>query len=141
MHPISHTVTVACDQQRAFELFTTGMGSWWDPAYTPSPGTFTGIDLDARVDGAVALRHGEESYAFGEVLAWDPPRRYSQSFWLAMDAAHPSVLEVTFVAADNVCTVTLVHGGWTADNAASRSKYGDWPHLLGCYAQASARLG
>lgn len=138
MEPIHHNVTIACSPQRAFEVFTTGMGTWWDPAYTPDPATYIGIDLDPRVGGAVALRHGDATYPFGEVTQWRPGEHYQQTFWLAMDRAHPSTVDVRFTPDGGVCLVTFEHGGWDAANVAARDKYGDWPVLLGRFAEAAA---
>lgn len=140
MEPIRHEVTVACDQRSAFTLFTSGMGSWWDPAYSPDAASYDGIEVDGRVGGAVAMRHGSSTYRFGEVTAWQPTTRYGQTFWLAMSPEHPSALDVVFAAADGVCTIHFQHTGWTEANASFRDKYGDWSHLLGRFAQAAARL-
>ncbi len=140
MDPLQHQVTVACDQESAFNLFTAGMGTWWDPVHTEDAATFTGIDLEPHVDGAVTMRHGADSYTFGRVLVWEPPSDYGQSFWLAMDPAHPSRIDAAFDGHDGVCTVRFAHGGWTAENEAAGARYSDWPHLLGRFAEAAARL-
>ncbi len=61
MDPIRHSVTVAASPEVAFEVFSLGMGSWWDPTYTPDadslpahPSTieadFTTEETGARVD-------------------------------------------------------------------------------------------
>jgi hypothetical protein len=34
--------------------------------------------------------------------------------------------------------VLFEHGGWDAGNAAYRARFGDWPHLLGRYVEATA---
>lgn len=138
MEPIRHLLTVASSAAAAFEVFTTGMGGWWDAAYSPDPAAFTGIEVEPQVGGAVAMVLGETHLPFGAVTAWEPALRYAQTFWLAMDASHPSTIEVLFEDADSVCEVTFEHGGWTAENLDSRSRYGDWPHLLGRFATACA---
>ena len=140
MDPLQHEVTVACDQDAAFHLFTTGMGTWWDPAYTPDAASFTGIDVEPRVGGVVTMRHGDETYVFGRVLVWRPTTDYGQSFWLAMDPEHPSRIDAAFQGVDGVCTVRFAHGGWTDDNLEASREYSSWPHLLGLFAQAAARL-
>lgn len=141
MDALRHVVTVACDQQAAFDLFTTGMGSWWDPAYTPDPASFTGLDVEPEVGGVVALRTGDTAHPIGRVLVWDPPRRYAQTFWLGLDPEHPTRLDVRFDAVDDVCTVVFEHGGWTPHNRTSRTRFSDWSVLLGRFAEAAARLG
>lgn len=137
---LRHEVTVACDQTAAFELFTTGMGTWWDPDHSSDATTFSGIDLEPRVGGVVSMRYGARSEEFGRVLLWQPPEAYSQSFWLAMSPEHPSRIDASFDGVDSVCTVRLRHGGWTEVNSDARDHYRDWPHLLGRFATAAARL-
>lgn len=137
MDPIRRTVDVASSPGRAFEVFTTGMGSWWDAAYTPDAATFTGIDLDPRLGGVIALRHGEASYPIGEVTVWDPGVHFGQTFSLAMDADHPSTLDVHFASDGDGCRVSFGHGGWTPENEVHRDEYGDWTPLLERYRLAA----
>lgn len=137
MDPIRHLVTVACSPERAFEVFTADMGTWWDPAYSPDPASYTGIRVEPLVGGIVALVHGGVPYPFGEVTAWEPGRRFAQTFTLAMDPAHPSSLEVWFEPEEDGCRVVFEHGGWNDGNASYRDRYRDWPHLLGRYVEAA----
>lgn len=136
--PIEVLVHVPVAPPEAFAAFTTGMGDWWDAAYTPDPGSFTGIEVVPEVGGEVAMLHGSDRYVWGRVTAWKPGRRYGQSFWLAHDPAHPSWLDVVFTPEGTGTAVGFRHGGWVAETAAAREKFGDWEHLLGRYA---ARLG
>lgn len=134
--PIHCDLTVACDPHRAFELFTSGMGTWWDPVYTPDADSFTTVEVEA--DGLVILVHGETRFPVGEVTLWEPGARYAQRFWLAMDPAAPSELDVRFTEVADGTHVAFEHGGWTDDNVRWREKFGDWSHLLRRYA---ARAG
>lgn len=140
MEPLRHETTVAGPPQLAFEVFTLGMGRWWDPAYTPDPDAFDAITISPEVGSPVTMVFGEETYVFGAVTVWEPASRYAQAFWLAMDPAHPSTLDVTFSqSADHGGTdVVLEHGGWSPENERLRDKYGDWPVLLDRYAKAVA---
>ena len=141
MDPIRHSITVAATPETAFEVFTLGMGGWWDAAYTPDPDSFDGIALAPEVAAPVAMVHGTTSYPFGNVTVWEPGVRYAQTFWLAMDPAHPSTIEATFAAEGDGCRVDFEHGGWNEENSEGRDKYGDWPHLLSRYADSVAGLG
>jgi hypothetical protein len=141
MEPIRHTVTVAADPGSAFEVFTAHMGWWWDPAYSPDPAAFTGIAVEPWEKGEVVMLAGEDRHVFGTVTTWDPGRCYAQLFWLAMSPAYPSSIVVTFTeppGTPGVCEVVFEHGGWGAENADDRQRYGDWPHLLGRFAAACA---
>jgi hypothetical protein len=141
MEPIRTSVTVDASPELAFEVFTLGMGSWWDAAYTPDPDSFDGIAIGPEVGAPVSMVHGDSSFTWGNVTVWEPGARYGQTFWLAMDPAHPSTLEVTFTAEGPGTRVALEHGGWTDENAGFRDKYGDWGHLLASYATAAAQTG
>lgn len=138
MEPIRHVLSVASSAADAFTVFTAGMGGWWDPAYSPDPAAYTGVAVEPRVGGSVEMVLGEARVPFGAVTVWEPGTRYAQTFWLAMDPAYPSTLDVAFDDVDGVCEVTFDHGGWYAENLGDRSRYGDWPHLLGRFAAACA---
>lgn len=137
--PHLHRVDVAASPRDAFALFTTGMGEWWDPDYTPDATTFTGVDLQPFVGGELAMVHGGERHVVGRVLRWDEGHEVALELWLGMPAEAPSELTVTFVEEGEVCLVELVHGGWTAENLEHRRKFTDWPLLLGRFARACAR--
>lgn len=139
--PIRNAFVVDATPALAFEVFTLGMGSWWDRAYTPDPDSFDGIAIVPEVGAPVAMVHGDSSYPFGNVTVWEPGARYAQTFWLAMDPAHPSTLEVTFTGTDAGTRVEFEHGGWNDDNASYREKYGDWSLLLDRYRAAVAETG
>lgn len=137
--PYLHRVDVAAAPRDAFALFTSGMGEWWDPDYTPEPATFTGIDLQPVAGGELALVHGEERYVVGRVRRWDEGSRVDLDFWLGMPADAPSRLTASFVEEGEVCLVELVHGGWTPENLEHRRRYTDWPLLLSRFARACAQ--
>ncbi len=72
--------------------------------------------------------------------SWQPPQRFSLDFWLAVDADHPTLLEVAFERDDGGTLLTLTHGGWTSGNVAERARFSDWPVLLERFA-AHVRTG
>jgi hypothetical protein len=141
MDPIRQSFVVDATPELAFEVFTLGMGSWWDPTYTPDRDSFEGIAIGAEVGAPIAMVHGDSTYPWGNVTVWEPGVRYAQTFWLAMDPAHPSTLEVTFAAEGPGTRVEFEHGGWSDENASYRDKYGDWAHLLDRYRAAVAETG
>jgi hypothetical protein len=139
MESIRHVLTVASSPDDAFAVFTGEMGGWWDPAYSPEPAAYAGIEIAPRVGGAVEMLVGASRVPIGTVTTWEPGTRYAQTFVLAMDPAYPSTIEVAFEEVDHVCEVVFEHGGWHAENGDARRRYGDWPHLLGRFAAACAR--
>jgi hypothetical protein len=107
---------------RAFEVFTGEMGSWWDPRSSPDPDGYAGMVLEPRVGGTVGVRVGTSTYPWGSVTAWEPGIRYAQTFWLAMDPAFPSTLDVHFALAPQAgWQVRFDHGGWTDANLSQRA--------------------
>ena len=57
------------------------------------------------------------------------------TFTLAQDPLEPSEVAVEFLPGESPgCIVRFEHRGWTEDNAAARSKFGDWPVLLDRFA-------
>jgi hypothetical protein len=135
--PHVHTLALACDPGHAFEVFTSGMGGWWDPTYSPDPERFSGIEVEQHVGGSVSILAGDDHYPFGAVTAWEPGLRYAQTFWLAMESMHPSTLTATFALGNGGCEMRFEHGGWDHRNADVRDKYRDWPALLARFQTAA----
>ena len=141
MDPVQSSFVVDASPELAFEVFTLGMGSWWDPAYTPDASSFDGIAIGQELGAHVSMVHGDSTYTWGHVTAWEPGAHYGQTFWLAMDPAYPSTIDVRFTTEGPGTRVDFEHGGWNDDNAAFREKYGDWGHLLGRYRNAVSQVG
>jgi uncharacterized protein YndB with AHSA1/START domain len=135
LEPIVCTQLVSRAPAEAFRAFTQDLGSWWDPRLTPDASTFRGAELEPRVGGSVRFVHdGNAGYEFAKVTSWRPGEQVGMVFWLALDPKHPTTLTVDFTPSPQGSLVRLAHGGWTADNAALRSTFGEWPSLLGRYA-------
>lgn len=132
LDPIVAEVTVPVTPTEAFVGFTAQMGEWWDPLLSPDPATFTGIAIDP--EGDVSMVHGDEEYAWGRVIEWDPIGRYSQDFWLGHAEKEPTRLEVTFTEAEGGTLVRLEHGGWAPGSEDVRATYTHWGQLLDRYA-------
>ena len=82
--PIRETVTVRADPERAFELFTAGMGDWWPIGdYSRAVSELadehvdvTRLEYQPRLGGAI-LEHVSDGRVlpWGEVIAWRCPNR------------------------------------------------------------------
>ncbi|WP_109509079.1 glyoxalase superfamily protein [Nocardioides speluncae] len=137
LDPIRHTLTVAAAPARAFEVFTAGMGEWWDPVYTPEAASYAGIDVEPQVGGSVTLRHDDAEYPIGEVTVWEPGARFAQTFTLAIDEDSPTTLDVRFTADGDGTSVEFEHGGWVEANRHCRRRFADWSALLERYVEAA----
>lgn len=146
---VRKTVTVAASQERAFEVFTAGFGTWWpmrhhigatEPAsVTLEPGA-GGRWFETGVDGV--------DCDWGAVLVWEPPHRVVTSWHLQgdwkydPDPAKASEVEVRFVAeGPNRTRVELEHRHFErhGDGAASvrggvGNPEGGWGHIMDLYA-------
>jgi hypothetical protein len=126
--PIELSYDLACPPEVAFDTFVA-LDRWWDPAYAPEGQVRA--EISPGVGGAVVHHLADgTTYPWGEVLVWDRPTHYAQSFTLAQDPEYPSRLDVRFVPADGGCRMTFQHGGWTAGNVAGRARFTEWNLLL-----------
>ena len=115
---VRRTLTVAAPPERAFEVFTSGIGSWW-PLQPYS------IGAEPAVDAVVEPREGGRWYeraesgaecSWGHVRVWDPPRRVVLTWEISAawqpDPEATSEVDVRFSAADGGRTlVELEHRG------------------------------
>jgi hypothetical protein len=135
MEPRTHSLLLTCDAATAFEVFTSRMGEWWPPAYTPDPDAFETVLVAPQVGGDVLMRMRDGStHRFGRVTTYVPGEVYAQTWTLAQPDEHPSLLTVTFSDRSHGSLVVLEHGGWHAGNEEYSEKFGDWPVILQRYA-------
>ena len=137
--PVVKEVVVAAPVDRAWEVFTNGIGGWW-PVEMFSVGMERTRDVvfEGRVGGRIFERwdDGTEKQ-WGEVRDWDPPQRVRFSWHPTEERPAATEVEVTFSAAGDGTRVRLEHRGWEAlgDAAAeSRGNYdGGWVRVLERY--------
>ena len=143
--PVVVSVTVNAPPERAFEVFTTEIGSWW-PAKTHSIGEerAVAVTMDGRAGGRIfeRLDDGTE-YDWGSVTAWEPPRRVAFTWKPSLEDRPYTDVEVTFTADGDSTRVVLTHTGWEKlgeQGIELRAGYGPgWEYVLGeCYGGAFA---
>jgi len=115
------SVTTAVDVQapveHAFQVFTEGIGSWWNPEHHILQAELAEMVFEPHVGGHIIDRGTDGSECrWARVLAYDPPRRVCFSWdinlhWqLEPDPAKTSEVEVTFTAEEPSRTrVVLTH--------------------------------
>jgi len=103
---VRRTITVAAAQRRAFDVFTTQLGSWWPKEFHIGEADMADFVVEAKVGGRwyeVGV-DGKECDT-GRVTAFDPPDRLvlawhlNGSWQYDPDPAHASEVEVRFIAA------------------------------------------
>ena len=143
---IRKSITVNAPVERAFEVFTEGIGTWW-PLETHSVGRARAetVVLEGREGGRLFERQtdGVES-DWGRVTAWDPPHRVAFTWHPGRGVATAQEVEVQFTGTGGSTRVDLEHRGWEnlGDLAAETiSRYDSgWDHVLGNrYAEAASR--
>lgn len=93
--PIRRSVTVKAGQQKAFEVFTAGMGRWWPEAHhliRQSPPKE--VIVEPREGGRWFERAEDGSECtWGQVRLWDPPGRVVLIWSISADWAYDPELE------------------------------------------------
>jgi uncharacterized protein YndB with AHSA1/START domain len=112
--PVRKTLTVDCSPERAFQVFTAEVASWW-PTKTHS------IHHDKVTDVVIEPREGGEMYELAEggkreqwarVLAYEPPRRLVLAWQVNPETDAPTEIEVTFTPDGEGTRVELEHRNW-----------------------------
>jgi uncharacterized protein YndB with AHSA1/START domain len=148
--PISRTVTVESPVERAFRVFTEGMGTWW-PLQTHSIAVdqelgqkAVALRVDPREGGSVeeVLEDGSARW-WAEIARWEPPHAVVYR-WKPNDLpTPPTELEVRFTADGDRTRVDVEHRGWEGlgEYAAQvRPLYASergWPLVLELFAEAA----
>jgi uncharacterized protein YndB with AHSA1/START domain len=73
---IRKQLIVDAPAERAFRVFTAGMGDWWPKSHHIGASPLADCVIEPRVGGRWYERGEDGSRCdWGKVLAWDPPRR------------------------------------------------------------------
>jgi uncharacterized protein YndB with AHSA1/START domain len=105
---IRKTVVLACDPQRAFELFTERAGQWWpaDRRHTNDAASSIFVEPGGRF--FERSRAGAE-VELGVVRVFEPPRRLVLDWYPGTGPKAPTRLEVRFEAEADGTRVTITH--------------------------------
>ena len=146
---VQKAITVNVPQQRAFEVFTSRMGSWWNPGHHIADKPFVDVVIEPRVGGSwheVDAAGG--TCPWGEVLTWEPPRLVVLGWHLdaewEYDADLVTEVEVRFVVVDPTTTrVELEHrnlerlGDRAAETREALDDASGWAGLLKLFADVA----
>jgi uncharacterized protein YndB with AHSA1/START domain len=114
---VSTEIDVAASAERTFQVFTDGIGTWWDPTHHILDGELAEMVFEPRVGGHIIDRATDGTECrWGRVLAYEPPHRVVFSWdittdWrIETDPAKTSEIEVTFTPTGPSTThVVLTH--------------------------------
>ncbi len=145
-------LTVDAPIAKAYEVFTTGIDSWWPREHHIGAGTLAEEVVEPWAGGRLLGREADGAECpWGTVLAWEPPTHFAFSWAISLawqyepDPARTSRVDVTFAEIDPGHTrVTLVHSGlenhgegWESMRDAVSDPKG-WPGLQELYAKVVA---
>lgn len=140
--PVRTSIIVDAPPERAFEVFTAEMASWWPTDKHLLRGELATMEVEPRVGGRIIDRGVDGSEcAWARVLAFEPPHRFVFSWDITLrwevetDPERASEVEVRFIAEGAARTrVELEHralerhgDGWESmrDAVGSPNGWGD----------------
>ena len=142
---LSFSLEIAASIERAFEVFTAGLDSWWPRTHHIGKADMAMAVLEPRAGGRwYELGVDGSTCEWGVVLAWEPPSHVSMSwhldgdFQFDADRSQSSRVDVYFEKLGPDSTrITLIHSGldrhgetWTRLRDSITS---GWPTILRLY--------
>lgn len=117
IEPVFRSVTVKATRQRAFEVFTAGIDTWWPRTHHIGKVPMKQIVMEPRAGGRCYSEQADGSECdWGSVLVWDPPARFVMAWQITLqwtyepDLAKSSEVWVTFTSEpDGQTRVDLEH--------------------------------
>ena len=98
--PVRGSVTVQAPIDRAFKVFTDQLATWWPAEYHIGEADYQTAVLEPRQGGRWYEKGTDGSECdWGQVLAWDPPRRVVLSWQITPRALLDAVTDPDRAAA------------------------------------------
>jgi uncharacterized protein YndB with AHSA1/START domain len=142
---IEKTVLLPVDVERAFALFTEEISVWWPPERRHTSDPSSAMFLLASGRFFERASDGRE-VELGRVRAFEPPKRLLLDWYPGTDAAHPTEVEVLFVAegGPESTRVTVHHRPTPASEALYPTRApryaGSWDLVLAALAKRAVPL-
>ena len=113
MEPLELRFTVACPPDHAFATWAVRTSLWWPHGHSVSGAPGLTVTFEPRAGGRIYERTPDGvEHDWGEVLAWEPPRRLAYLWHLRFDRTDATEVEITFEPAAEGTAVKIVHSGW-----------------------------
>lgn len=138
--PVAKSIKVERSLEEAFRLFTEGIHTWWPlGTYSVGQDKANTCVLEGKVGGRFYEVQEDGSQAdWGEILLWEPPRRFITTWHPGRGNETAQEVEVIFTAEGTGTRVELTHRDWAllGDRAEEmRESYEQgWDNVLGLYA-------
>jgi len=126
--PIQKEVLVKISPQRAFDVFTKGIATWWPLSrHSVFLENSASCSIEPRVGGEIREVAKDGSYGvWGTVLAWEPPRRFVMKWHPGSSPSQHTEVEVRFVAVAGGTRVVLEHRDWENLGARAETTRGNY---------------
>jgi len=112
--PVTKTVHVGCEVERAFRVFTTELGTWWPlDTHAIHAGAVREVVWEEHEGGEVyeISTEGKKAH-WATVLTWEPPARVVIAWHVNQDTPAPTEIEVRFTPEGEGTRVDLEHRNW-----------------------------
>jgi uncharacterized protein YndB with AHSA1/START domain len=142
MDPLEIEFDVACSPAHAFEVWTAKTSAWWPKGHSRS-GNPEAVVFEPRPGGRIYERGSDGAeHEWGEVTAWEPPRRLAYLWHIYGDRADATEVEVTFADSGASTRVRITHSGFerlgTKGEELRRRNRQGWAGLLEHFGRAAA---
>lgn len=150
--PVRKSIFVNAPQDRAFEVFTAGIGRWWPKSHKIGPAELDRPIIEPKSGGRwYELDVDGTECEIGKVAVWEPPARLVLIWQLTPEFSYDPELitevEVQFTPQGDGTRVDLEHrdlermGEKAEAMRETVSGPGGWPALLQLYADEAQRKG
>lgn len=117
IEPVKKTIEVKCKPEKAFDIFTDRMSSWW-PLATNTTSAMTGevaksVGMEPKVGGRIfEITAKGDREDWGAVKVWEPGKRLVLDWEVMVSSDEATQVEVLFHPTDDGTRVELIHTGW-----------------------------
>lgn len=142
--PVRKSVIVDVNPAVAFEIFTSGIDTWWPKSHSMGGAPFKTSRIEPFEHGLwYAERQDGSDLSIARVLVWEQGRRVVFRWEITAgwkhDATNPSELEINFIADGAATRVELEHRDFDRVGQEAGEQFRNdvergWPGLLGVYA-------
>ena len=135
---IQKSVVVPLPVEKAFRLFTDGIGTWWPfESHSIEGDKVENAHFDLESKRLYERTADGTEHDWADILAWEPPSRFLLG-WRVNPESPGTEVEVRFAPDGEGTRVELEHRGWEKCGPGERSGYdAGWDYVLGKLGEAA----